>query len=143
MAVRVNAKPYLIAGAKLKMAKTAMRRSFNRRLNNAARPALREVIRKGAEGAPARGGLRNLVASQTQTEVTRTGEMGLRAVLNNRRVALGRLNDGRIYHPLFGLRGHWFGQAVPAGRFSEGFDEAEQRVDREVAKVLDDVTGSL
>jgi hypothetical protein len=141
MAHHVDASEYKAAAGKLRAAPAKLRRDFSRRLSAAARPVLRDVLREGAEALPSRGGLRAHIVSSGQVSVSRAG-LGIRGLLLNKRVALGRINAGVLRHPLFG-RPPWFSQSVPAGTFDAAFDRRAEELRREVARVFDDVADSL
>lgn len=142
MAVHVDASEYMALAAKLKVAPKKLKRDFSKRLNAAARPAMREVVEEGAEQMPHRGGLSALVASQGTVTLSRAG-WGISAILSNKRTQLGRLNAGKLRHPLFGNTKHWYGQTVPEGAFTDAFTKREDEIQREVAKVYDDVSKTL
>lgn len=142
MAIHVDAGEYKAAAAKLKAAPNKLRREFSKRLRDAAKPAMQEVIEEGAEPMPSGGGLQALVVAQGKITLSRAG-MGIQAVLANKRTALGRLNAGKLRHPLFGNAKHWYGQSVPEGTFTEAFEKREAEIRREVAKAFDDVSRSL
>ena len=53
---------------------------------------------------------------------------------------LQRLDDGRLRHPLFGDRGHWYSQPVKPGWWSDSLRKAaDQKVHREILSALDRV----
>lgn len=53
---------------------------------------------------------------------------------------LRRLNDGVLWHPVFGDRKEWREQAVGAGWFSQPCEDTAPRAREEIAKALDDIT---
>lgn len=142
MSVRVDASEFSRAAGKLKAAPAKLKQQLSNRLRDAARPALREVLQEGAERMPSGGGLRDAILAQSSIElIPSSGSVG--AVLQSKRVRLGRLNEGSLGHPLFGNRRYWYGQRVPAGTFTEALENRADEIGREVAKVFDDVTRSL
>ena len=140
--LHVDATEYQRVAAKLKAAPAKLKRDFTKRLNNAARPALKEALEEGAEPMPSRGGLRAHIVAQGSVGLSKAG-WGIRVALQNKRVALGQLNDGVLRHPLFGNTKHWYSQDVPEGTFTDAFEAHTEEVQREVAKVFDDVSKSL
>lgn len=56
---------------------------------------------------------------------------------------LNRMNDGRLRHPLFGRRGHWYPQAVTPGWWDKAMAKGEEGVRRELTKAIDEVARSL
>ncbi len=88
-------------------------------------PELRAAVRENAKATlPARGGLGAWVAKANLTvRVKDAGRSaGIRLKLSRKstkdKADLQRMDAGRIRHPLYGNRKHWYPQSVPAGFFS-------------------------
>jgi hypothetical protein len=56
---------------------------------------------------------------------------------------LASLNRGRLRHPLFGMRGHWFDQTVRRDWWTDPLMEASPLVRRELEAALDDAADEL
>lgn len=54
---------------------------------------------------------------------------------------LGRLDRGRLTHPLWGNREHWYGQEVVPGWFTGPCEDAAPAVQAQIEKTLEDVAG--
>lgn len=52
---------------------------------------------------------------------------------------LGRLEAGRMRHPLWGNRRHWFDQSVKPGFWTKPLEKGAPVVRKELVKVLDDI----
>lgn len=103
-------------------------------------PKMRDA---GARAMPRRGGLAGIVQDAEVVVTERGGfggdakvEVGLSSHIN-----LANLDRGTVYHPVFGNRGVWVAQAVPAGKFSqaardEGPKVLRDRVGGAVADVI-------
>jgi hypothetical protein len=112
-------------------------------------PQLRKDIRRIAIAKlPASGGLGAWVA---QSRVTiqfkdRGRSAGLRVKVSRKsgrgKAALDDLDkSGRIRHPLYGNRRHWYGQAAASGFFTEAWDQAKwiELADKAFDKALDKI----
>lgn len=92
-----------------------------RRTNKPTIDRIRESAGSG-EYLPQSGGFAALVAASkfgTRTRLT-TKEVGVEIKGTGRSVrGIRALNDGRLRHPLFGNRSHWYQQAVRPGWFSD------------------------
>jgi hypothetical protein len=68
---------------------------------------------------------------------------GVRVEARSRQSRLGALNAGRLRHPLFGNRDHWFTQAVRPGFFTDPLRAAvpavKAAVERAVQEALDQI----
>jgi hypothetical protein len=99
----------------------SLRRELYKGLQRAARPA-KDAAREGASRLPQRGGLAARVAGarfSVRATAGRNPRVRITATEAGRgKVNLASLDRGRLRHPLFGDRGHWFSQAVPPQWFS-------------------------
>lgn len=95
---------------------------------------------------PQAGGLAADVAKSRFTTKTRTGvrTAGVRIEAKNARYNARTVNWGRVRHPLFGNRNHWYDQAIPRDWFYDAmmdsrpvFRAGVQRVLKQVAQDLD------
>jgi len=56
---------------------------------------------------------------------------------------LTALNRGRLRHPLYGNRSHWFNQPVRAGWWDQPLLEGSDEVRRQIVSVIDDIGNKL
>lgn len=56
---------------------------------------------------------------------------------------LAALNRGRLRHPLYGDRRHWFNQPVTPGFWDKPLEDSADEVRRELVNVLDDIGREL
>jgi hypothetical protein len=141
-----------------------IRSSFHRRIRRAAEPlkddlqtAIRTVdIRSQGRSAGKRGGtspttrpLRATIAEAIRISVRTTGNPGARVWVDKGRLPpdLRRMpeviNEGRIRHPVFGNRKRWATQWATPLWWDRTVKQHEQRMAREVERVLDDVARHL
>ncbi|AKN71228.1 hypothetical protein QR97_16705 [Streptomyces sp. PBH53] len=142
-----------------------IRSSMQRRIRRAAEPLrddLQSAIRGLAitsqgRGAGKRGGpsptsrpLRATIAAAIRISVRNTGNPGARVWLDRSLlppdIPLGlvnRLNEGRLRHPVFGNRRRWAQQNATPLWWDRIVRQHTPRIEREVARVLDDVRRKL
>ncbi len=115
-------------------------------------PELREKVRANAIATlPSRGGLGAWVArARFSVRFQDSGRSaGVRVKVSRAsgdgdKADLKALDDrGRIRHPLWGNRGHWYGQSVAAGFFSRVWDKQRwvDTVDDAFDRALDKIRG--
>jgi hypothetical protein len=108
-------------------------------LQAAARPLGPEVIRAGASRMPRTGGLQARVARARAkvTTITRGRTISVALSLANQQGdSLAGLDEGLLYHPVFG---RWVGapaQKVTARAFSKAFEAGRHRVEVDAAKAV-------
>lgn len=56
---------------------------------------------------------------------------------------LTALNRGRLRHPLYGNRSHWFNQSVRAGWWDQPLLEGSDEVRRQIVTVIEDIGNKL
>lgn len=72
--------------------------------------------------------------------VIKKGEAGIRITATERggrKVDLSALDQGRLRHPLFGNRRHWYQQAVKPGWFTRPMEANERVVQTELQQAVD------
>lgn len=125
---------------------------MRREIRASARPAIQREVRESAlEKLPHSGGLNEWMAAAPVRLSIRTSArsagVSVRVGRNSRggHSDLKGLDAGTVRHPLYGNRGHWYGEAVTPGSISkaiteEGADVLEQAVqtaaDRAAARIL-------
>jgi hypothetical protein len=156
----------LVLSRKLKHAGgSRLKQNFARRLRHAAEPlrdGLQDSIRgldiaSAGRGAGKRGGvspttrpLRSSIASAIRISVRTSGDPGARVWVDKGSLppdipmnVLQRLNEGRLRHPVFGNKRRWAQQNAPAGWWDKTVKHHQPRMERDVARVLDDVRREL
>ncbi|MEV6803137.1 hypothetical protein [Streptomyces sp. NPDC051132] len=142
-----------------------IRASMQRRIRRAAEP-LRDDLQDAVRGlaitsqgraAGRRGGpspttrpLRASIASAIRISVRTTGTPGARVWLDRSLLPpdippglVNRLNEGRVRHPVFGNRRRWAQQNATPLWWDKTVRQHTPRMEREVARVLDDVRRKL
>lgn len=128
----------------------ALKEAESKELTNATRKAMREVVKpvgqriveRGAAEMPQSGGLADHVLGNAKVGAAfglRSKVANVKIVLRNKDVQLGALDKGRLRHPLFGLKGHWFLQDVPASAFTKEFEEVAPMVRAELLAAANQV----
>lgn len=117
-----------------------LRRELYRGIQRAANP-LKEVAKRSARAnLPSRGGLNEWVASSSFSVSTRGGQNpAVRFAGRKTGHDLRALDRGRLRHPLYGNRRHWFTQQIPPGWFSRPMEAAIPGIRRDVVDVLEDI----
>jgi hypothetical protein len=142
-----------------------IRSSMQRRIRRAAEP-LRDDLQDAVRGlditsagraAGKRGGpspttrpLRASIAAAIRISVRTTGNPGARVWLDRSLLPpdippglVNRLNEGRLRHPVFGNRRRWAQQNATPLWWDKTVRQHTPRMEREVARVLDDVRRKL
>ncbi|MGV9755438.1 hypothetical protein ACWDUC_06320 [Streptomyces tricolor] len=142
-----------------------IRSSMQRRIRRAAEP-LRDDLQAAIRGlaltsegrkAGKRGGpspttrpLRASIAAAIRISVRTTGNPGARVWLDRSLLPpditaglVNQINDGRVRHPVFGNRRRWAQQNATPLWWDKTVRQHTPRMEREVARVLDDVRRKL
>lgn len=118
--------------------RTEMRKELNAGLRKAAKPLIAKTRAEALRRLPQGGGLAGQVAKEPQRVQVRTGAKtaGVRVVVGNKGGGARAANKGVIRHPVFGNRGVWVNQSVPAGWFDEPIKAEVPAIRRELEQVL-------
>ncbi|MFD7774258.1 hypothetical protein [Streptomyces sp. NPDC059753] len=138
-----------------------LRSNMQRRIRRAAEPLrddLQDSIRhlaitSAGRKAGKRGGpspttrpLRGTIAESIRISVRTTGDPGAKVWVDRGRLPnditnglVKQLDDGRVRHPVFGNKSRWAQQNAPAGWWDKTIRQHRPRMEREVARVVDDV----
>jgi len=123
---------------------------LRKELMRGMRDAGREIpkgIRSGVLSTmPSRGGFADLLAGSDIKQ--RNSLSGAYAKVrftgaNSAIKDVDALNRGRLRHPLFGNRAHWFNQTVPAGWFDVPIEQQQPEFLQAINRVLDDIKSKL
>lgn len=136
-----GANDFLAVSKKLKAAgEGGLRKEFHKAIQQAAKPLVPKVREAARRDLPKGGGLNERIARKPMRVQTRTGAKtaGVRIVGSK---VDPRINQGRVYHPVFGHKPGVV-QQVPeaAGYFDETLRDASPEVQAEVREVLTDWT---
>lgn len=117
-----------------------LRKDLLRGLRAAAKPAVKEIKAEARSTLPQRGGLAEWIAKSTIGLRTRTSgkSAGLRIEGRKSGHDLDALDRGRLRHPLFGNRRHWFQQDIKPGFFTNPIINHTDRMTLEVLRTLDE-----
>ncbi len=125
-----------------------LRRELHKALQRQARPVIRAVRESAASRLPRSGGLAGRVAKASITVRGSTARNpSIRIIAKERAGAsidVQALDEGRVRHPLFGNRKHWYAQPVRPGWFTEpltghaeafraGLGDAIDAIEREIS----------
>ncbi len=140
MAGRNGADDFLALSKALKAAgETGLRKELSKAVQDAARPLLPKVKQAARENLPRGGGLNERVAKKPLRVQTRTGAKtaGVRIVGSK---IDPRINQGRVYHPVFGRPGSGVVQQIPeaTGYFDKTLEGNGPAVRDAVTQVLAD-----
>jgi hypothetical protein len=116
-----------------------LRKEFLGAVRKAVKPAILDVKEKAVEDLPRAGGLNQFVKKSTIGVRTRTSgaSTGVRVVARKAGHDLAAIDQGRLRHPLFGNRHHWYGQDVHPGFFSETIRRHAPEAQAELVKVME------
>lgn len=129
----------------LKAAGTKEMRTRLRKIMAEETKPLRKKIKQSAiDALPSRGGLNKWAASMpAQNTDFRERSAGVRIRMSKKGHDLAALNRGRLRHPLFGNRKHWYQQSIAAGFFTKPIekdgDELKQRIKLAVGRYMDEL----
>ncbi len=108
-------------------------------------PGLRESLRSSAlRTLPKRGGLNRVIAdTPIVTRWDITGDTVGFTLTARSRYNVSRINYGRVVHPLFGDRRHWYTESVTPGWWSTPITEAEPKAREGVQGAMDTVARQI
>lgn len=116
-----------------------VRRALDDAITHAAQP-LPERLRASALAVlPKRGGLAEAVArSQIRVSGVTGSDAGARVVVDSQYNVTG-LDAGRVVHPLFGDRRHWYSERVNPRWFTGPVEAAEPGIEKDVVDAMERV----
>lgn len=100
---------------------------------------VRPAMRKNARATlPQSGGMAERAAKTSILIKVRThgDNVGVLMILKRKGSDIRNLNAGRLRHPLFGDRRHWFNQSVAPRVFSKPFEESAPEIRDGINKVM-------
>ena len=126
-----------LGAALKKVGDKELKRELLAAIRAAGKPIKAAVQESARANLPSSGGFADLVAASRMSMKTRLGgqKVGVRFEARNRH-NIKALDRGRLRHPLFGNKEHWFTQQVEAGWFSTPIQEMSQEIRVEVSDAL-------
>lgn len=138
--IRVEVQDYREFSRNLKKAEPSIRRNVRKRIREAAVPLSKDVMREGAEDLP--GDMPGRFAG-AGGKVSQTAT-GIRFVIGRKGAyPAGPDRTGKIRHPLYGNREHWYSTPTKSGTWTQAFDRHKDEALDVVGKVLDDVAKEI
>lgn len=140
VAVR-GAEDFLALSKRLKAAGALeLRKELNKAMRNAAKPLIPKVREAARSNLPKGGGLNEHIAKKPFRVQTRTGATTAGVRIVGTKVD-PRINEGRIYHPVFGRKPGVVQRAPAAkGYFSKTLEKSAADVRDDLTKVMSDYT---
>jgi len=145
-----------------------LRKELLRGIRVAVKPITVAVKAAARSDLPQRGGLaaemgRASITSRTRTTKSKQHEVGVRLIGQKEREAsksarkgkkgndrppsryldIVALDRGRLRHPLFGDRGHWYEQQIKPGFWTHTIDGQADVVQRDLVQVMDNVADKI
>jgi len=128
-----------------KRLKEAGEKELTRELNKAVReamaPARRAMEQSLDQNLPNRGGFGPKMRSEVKFRIVRRAN-GLRLTTSHR-YQLKLIDQGRIRHPLFGDRGHWYTTRIESGVLTTPFEDNADQARQKIAEATDRVARKI
>lgn len=122
-----------------------LRKDLLRGIRAGAKPAVKHVKDETAEYFPNSGGMAKFAKKSSIGVRTRTsGEgAGVRIVGQKKGHDIRSMNRGRLRHPLFGNRKHWYTQDVKPSWWNESLTDQKEQITLEVLHTMDQFLESI
>jgi len=118
-----------------------LRKELLRGIRDAGKDTIPKVREEMLRSLPRRGGF---AAEAAKAPIgVRTRATGKNAGVRIARTRGDWLNRGRLRHPLYGNRGHWYQQAVPSGWFERAIEGDAPQIRAAVIKVMNDIAAKI
>ena len=127
-----------------KQGRRDLRKTLRKVLTDATKPARREMRDATRAALPKKGGLSKWAGKMPALTIHESGpSVGATIKLGRKGHDFKALNRGRVRHPLFGNRDHWYMEGIESGWWDEARKRVEpqvrQSVDEAMHKYIDDV----
>ena len=127
-----------------KQGRRDLRKTLRKVLTDATKPARREMRDATRAALPKKGGLSKWAGKMPALTIHESGpSVGATIKLGRKGHDFKALNRGRVRHPLFGNRDHWYMEGIESGWWDEARKRIEpqvrQSVDEAMHKYIDDV----
>ena len=121
-----------------------MRTNLRKIMAEETKPTRTKIKKSALDTLPARGGAAKRFAKlPTQNTDFREKSAGVKIVLKRKGSDLQSLDKGRLRHPLFGNRKHWYEQSVAAGFFTKPIEEDADDLKRRISGRIDKYVNEL
>jgi hypothetical protein len=128
-----------------KRLKDAGDRELTRELNKAVReamaPARRAMEQSLDQNLPHRGGFDRKLRGEVKFRIVRRAN-GLRLTTSHR-YQLRLIDQGRVRHPLFADRGHWYTTTIEPGVLTKPFEENADQARQKIGEATDRVARKI
>jgi len=121
-----------------------MRTALRKIMAEETKPTRKKIKQSAIDNLPSTGKLNKWTASMpSQNTDFREKSAGVRIRMSKKGHDIAALNRGRLRHPLFGNRKHWYTQTIAEGFFTKPIEEDEadlkQRIQAAVEKYMNDL----
>lgn len=126
-------------GVAFKDADNPMKRRISAGLRKAGEQIAKDVPRIGAEKMPKAGGLAARLANAKGAVSVALGTANVSVSIRARSLegyALRKIDEGLVRHPVYGNRGNWVAQTVPAHAFTDAFTEESPKAQKAMADAV-------
>lgn len=145
-----------------------LRKELLRGIRVAVKPLPAAIKGAARSDLPSRGGLagqmgRASISSRTRTASSKHGEAGVRLIGQKERessktarkgkkgnarppsryIDIASLDRGRLRHPLFGNRSHWYEQQIKPGFWTQTINRRADDVERDVVQAMDNIAAKI
>lgn len=114
-----------------------IRKEMLKAIRNEAKPTVK-AVRDNTSILPQRGGLARKIRTGIGVRTKTAGDsVGVRIVGKNQ-YSVEAINSGRLRHPLFGDREHWYEQRVKPGWFTNPIEKRAKQLRKDLLRVIDE-----
>lgn len=125
-------------------AASGLRSEVRKAIAQETKPVRTKMKMSARDQLPKRGGLNRWAARMPSAKTRMTGsEVGVSISLRRKGHDMRAIDRGRVRHPLFGNRRHWYTQPVTQGVFSSVFQNESDGVRRRVIVALDEYAARM
>ena len=115
-----------------------MRTELRKIMSEETKPTRKKVKQSAIDNLPTGGGLNKWVARIPSANTDfREKSAGVRIRMQKKGHDLAALNRGRLRHPLFGNRKHWYMQAIEPGFFTKPIEDDEEALKRRIQAAIE------
>jgi hypothetical protein len=136
---------FLKLSKRLKAAgETELRKELNKVMRDTAKPLIPKVREAARRDLPTHGGLNERIARKPYRVQVRTGAKTAGVRIVGTKVD-PRINQGRVFHPVFGRPGSGVVQQIPTadGYFDDTLRESAPQIRADIIKALGDFTKKI
>lgn len=120
------------------------RAAIRKAVTEETKPTRQKVKQSALDTLPSRGGLNKWVARVPKGNTDfRERSAGVRISMSKKGHDLAALNRGRLRHPLFGNRRHWYTQEITPGFFTRPIEDDADDLRRRIMAALEQFMDDL